>query len=107
MKKFLAIGIMLLFIGMTISSATGFYLEKQSTFTVLNGNTLYVGGSGPGNYTKIQDAIDNASDGDTVFVYNGTYYENVVINKSIDLIDIGTKLTRPDSHSKNIVQKSN
>lgn len=27
-----------------------------------SGNILYVGGSGPNNYTKIQDAIDNASD---------------------------------------------
>ena len=50
------------------------------------GKTLYVGGSGPGNYSKIQDAIDDAGDGDTVFVYNGTYVENVVVNKSIELI---------------------
>ncbi len=85
MKRILAIGIILLFIGMSISSTTGFNLEKQST-TPLNGKTLYVGGSGPGNYTRIQDAIDNASDGDTVFVYNGTYYEDVVVNKSISLI---------------------
>ena len=42
-----------------------------------DGNTLYVGGNGPNNYTRIQDAVDNASDGDTVFVYNGTYYENI------------------------------
>lgn len=50
------------------------------------GNTLYVGGSGEGNYTKIQDAIDNASDGDTVFVYDDSspYYEYIIINKSID-----------------------
>ena len=47
---------------------------------------MYVGGSGEGNYTKIQDAIDDASGGDTVFVYNGTYVENVVIDKSINLI---------------------
>lgn len=50
------------------------------------GDTLYVGGEGPGNYTKIQDAIENANDGDTIFVYNGTYHENIVINKSINLI---------------------
>ncbi|ODS38373.1 MAG: hypothetical protein A7315_12485 [Candidatus Altiarchaeales archaeon WOR_SM1_79] len=47
--------------------------------------TLYVGGLNPGNYSKIQWAIDNASDGDTVFVYNGTYYENVIVNKTINL----------------------
>jgi nitrous oxidase accessory protein NosD len=44
---------------------------------------LYVGGSGPGNYSRIQDAIDNASDGDTVFVYSGIYYEHVNVNKPI------------------------
>lgn len=43
------------------------------------GTTLYVGGSGPGNYTKIQHAINAASEGDTIFVYNGTYHENLEI----------------------------
>lgn len=52
----------------------------------LTGRWLYVGGSGPENYTRIQDAIDNASDGDTIFVYSGMYYEYVVVNKTIDLI---------------------
>jgi parallel beta-helix repeat protein len=77
MKRLLSIGIILLFIG-SISSSTGLNVEKQSPMS-LNGKTLYVGGSGPGNYTKIQDAIDNASDGDTVFVYNGTYYEHILV----------------------------
>ena len=49
------------------------------------GNILYVGGSGPNNYTTIQDAINAANDGDTIFVYSGVYYENVVVNKSITL----------------------
>jgi len=31
----------------------------------------------------IQEGIDNATAGDTVFVYNGTYYERLIINKSI------------------------
>ena len=55
--------------------------------------TLYVGGSGPGNYTTIQSAIDDASSGDAVFVYNGTYYENVIVNKTIDLIGESKKNT--------------
>ncbi len=85
MKRILAIGIILLFIGLSISSSTGFNVEKQST-TPLNGKTLYVGGSGPGNYSKVQDAINDSEDGDTVFVYDGRYYENIIINKTIDLI---------------------
>jgi len=84
MKRLLSIGIILLFIGMNIPS-TGTTVDKSSTIPY-DGKTLYAGGSGPNNYTKIQDAIDDASDGDTVFVFNGTYYENVVVNKSIDLI---------------------
>ena len=59
-------------------------VESYSTFSS-DGIILYVGGSGPGNYSKIQDGIDNASDEDTVFVYNGTYFEDVKINKSIVL----------------------
>jgi parallel beta-helix repeat protein len=51
-----------------------------------NGNTLYVGGSGEGNYTTIQDAIDEANDGDTVYVFNETYYENIELYKRLSLI---------------------
>ncbi len=86
MKRILAIGVILLFIGMSLSSSTGFNVVEQSNTTSSNGKTLYVGGSGPGNYSKIQDAIDNASYWDTVFVYNGTYYENIEVYKSINLV---------------------
>lgn len=48
--------------------------------------TLYVGGTGPGNYTQIQDAINDSSDGDIIYVYHGIYSENIVVNKSIALI---------------------
>jgi parallel beta-helix repeat protein len=54
--------------------------------TVTAPSTFYVGGTGAGNYSKIQDAINASIDGDTVFVHNGTYYENVVVNKGIELI---------------------
>ncbi|MDG6219176.1 MAG: NosD domain-containing protein, partial [Candidatus Thermoplasmatota archaeon] len=51
-----------------------------------NGTTWYVGGSGLGNFSKIQDAINASMDGDTVFVYSGFYKENLVVNKSIILL---------------------
>ena len=51
-----------------------------------NGSTLFVGGSGPGNYTRIQDAVNDANNGDTVFVYGGEYRENIVIDKAIRLV---------------------
>jgi parallel beta-helix repeat protein len=37
-------------------------------------------------YQHIQDAINNALNTDTIFVYNGLYHENIKINKSIMLI---------------------
>jgi aminopeptidase YwaD len=40
----------------------------------------------PDQYEKIQWAIGNASDGDTIFVRADTYYERVTISKSISLI---------------------
>jgi parallel beta-helix repeat protein len=40
----------------------------------------------PTDFPTIQAAINNASVGDTVFVFNGTYLENVVVNKTIMLI---------------------
>ena len=46
---------------------------------------IYVGGNGSGNFTNIQTAINNATAGSTIFVYNGTYHENLVIEKPLIL----------------------
>jgi parallel beta-helix repeat protein len=68
---------------------------EQSSQPTPRENWLYVGGSGPGNYTKIQDAIDNATDGDTVYVYDDSspYYENIMITSSIHLLGENTQTT--------------
>jgi len=57
-------------------------------FVLIKGHWFYVGGLGAGNYTKIQDAVDNTSDGDTVFVYDDAspYLETVSINTSIRVL---------------------
>jgi parallel beta-helix repeat protein len=51
--------------------------------------TWSVDGSGRADFTRIQDAINNASDGDTILVYSGVYYENVYVNISVTLRGIG------------------
>lgn len=91
-RKILPFTVILLLIGFNV---TGSYIQDTKDVSTVNfdGNILYVGGSGPNNYTTIQSAIDNSSNGDAVFVYSGTYVENVQINKSISLTGEDKNLT--------------
>jgi len=82
MKHLIPIMVILLVVS---SSFVGVSYDVEKTTQIYEGKILYVGGNGPGNYTKIQNAINDSSDGDTIFVYSGTYFENLVIKKSIKL----------------------
>jgi parallel beta-helix repeat protein len=81
-----------LFVGLCFTSISGNQINNQTINSSGRGDILYVGGSGPNNYTTIQSAIDDASHGDTVFVYKDSspYYGVVVINKSICFADTVT-----------------
>ncbi len=57
---------------------------------------IIVDASGGGDYTHIQWAIDNASHGYTVYVEAGTYYENVIIDKTISMVGAGRENTTID-----------
>jgi parallel beta-helix repeat protein len=87
-KRTLVIGTLILFFGLCINSSIGSIVEKEPTNPLKNGNTLYVGGSGPGNYSTIQEAIDAASDGDTIFIYSGIYHpeSNIHIYKELCIV---------------------
>ena len=71
------------------SSAT---LATCETYTYTRGShdtkILYVGGHGPNNFSRIQDAIDRSNEGDTILVFDDSspYYENIVVHKSLELI---------------------
>ena len=47
---------------------------------------ITVDDSGGENYKNIQDAIDNAKISDTIRVYEGIYYENLIVNKTLNII---------------------
>jgi nitrous oxidase accessory protein len=55
------------------------------------GETLTVDDDDVGaDHTSIQDAIDNATDGDTIRVFSGTYYETIDVNKQVSLVGNGS-----------------
>ncbi|MEA1869080.1 MAG: hypothetical protein U9N09_02865 [Euryarchaeota archaeon] len=54
--------------------------------------TWYVADDGGADFAKMQDAVDAAGDGDLIFIYNGTYNENLTINNQLTLKGIGMPL---------------
>ena len=103
-KKDLVILLVILFVGAGAVPSTGMHiLEKESSIVSYDGSILYVGGSGLNNYTTIQSAVDVSVDGDTVFVYDDSspYSENVMVNKSIDLIGENKETTIIDGNEIN------
>jgi parallel beta-helix repeat protein len=60
-------------------------------------------------FNKIQDAIDNASDGDTIKVYAGTYHEKIVIDKNLYVIGNSSNKTiiNGDQNERIVLVNSN
>lgn len=79
MKKLLIFGIVIVLISFN-------FLPNSIGVSKELSDIIYVDDDGDADYTRIQDAIDNASDGDFIFVYNGIYYERVEVDKSLTLI---------------------
>ncbi len=84
-------------IGMVISLIVMYFIPTDFAGGKNFKNTIYVDDDGGADYTKINDAINNASDGDTIYVYSGIYYENIKVYKSVKLIGENRNTTIIDS----------
>jgi parallel beta-helix repeat protein len=56
----------------------------------------------PADFSTIQEAINTASPGDIVYVRNGTYYENLFINKTVSLVGEDLETTIIDGSKSNV-----
>lgn len=63
-----------------------FLIVLGATAAQANAAVLTVGINGKGNYTSIQEAVNNAQNGDTIVVSPGTYVENVNVSKELAII---------------------
>ena len=88
MRKGVTVIIFALFLGLlftlTVNSSGFGELSNRIVLRNCKGEILYVGGNGLHNFSRIQDAVNNASTGDTIFVYSSAspYYENIIIKKN-------------------------
>ena len=83
---------------MFFSNGQTFYVDDDNTMGPWNGTLEY-----PFQY--IQDGVNIASDGDTVFVFSGLYYENIIVYKSIDLIGEDQDTTVIDGRAETFAVK--
>jgi nitrous oxidase accessory protein NosD len=65
----------------------------------------------PDDYSSIQEAINNAISGDTIFVRSGTYNEHVTVNRSVSLVGeskLNTIVNGTDADDPTVwIQKNN
>jgi parallel beta-helix repeat protein len=84
LKKAIAILLLAVFLSSILSARQG------EIFVAASPTTIHVF---PAAHPTVQEAINSANPGDTILVHEGTYYEDIVINKSVLLVGQDRDLT--------------
>jgi parallel beta-helix repeat protein len=71
---------------LTLLSISMFTLTFNIQPAKAESRTWIVDDDGPADFSTIQEAINHAAEGDTVFVHSGIYYEEVIVDKTLSLI---------------------
>lgn len=91
-QRILSIGLMIIL----IISGYPLILECGNQHSTARAQIWIVDYAGGGDRWVIQEAIDNATDGDTIYVWNGTYNENIIVNVAVSIIGNSTENTTID-----------
>jgi len=67
----------------------------------ITSSLVYVGGTGEGNFTRIQDALEHATVNSIVYVFPGTYHEALTLSRPVHLIgaDVNNTIIDGDNTS--------
>ncbi|UYZ40513.1 MAG: right-handed parallel beta-helix repeat-containing protein [Candidatus Methanospirare jalkutatii] len=71
----------MMFKGKLVFPVFASFLILTALASVSEAKTIYV----PDDYARIQWAVDNASDGDTIIVRDGIYYESITVSKRLTI----------------------
>ena len=105
-KKFLAVSILAIFLITSLNLVAAELKNKETPIEASNA-ILKVDNDGDGDYKCIQNAINNANNGDTIEIYSGTYKERIKIKKQIQLIGISNELETGTDTRKPIIDGEN
>ena len=91
----------MIFAVLSLLLLTTSYLRPSLCYHSLCSHTFVLVGKGETfqEFASIQEAIDNAENGSTIFVPSGIYYEHVIINKTISLIGENISTTIIDGNN--------
>jgi hypothetical protein len=100
----------LLFLGVIMFTASSTYAASETIYVSTQGNDNWNGlsatydpNTGNGPKATIQNAIDTIPDNGTINIAAGTYKENLLINKNVNLIGAGQDSTIIDGQQANSV----
>ena len=87
MKRILIAVTLLIMILITVETSLASNIQiKSNNFDKSDEKIIVVDKNGDGNYLTIQNAINKAEVGSTIFVKSGSYSEILLINKKVDII---------------------
>ncbi|MDH5481798.1 MAG: right-handed parallel beta-helix repeat-containing protein [Candidatus Bathyarchaeota archaeon] len=78
----------------------------SNVYNMLEGITAWISEGYPiyVKYSSIQEALNNANEGNTIFVSSGVYYEDIVVNKSVSLVGENKYNTIIDGNGTQIIE---